>query len=158
MAIEIIIKADGNSTSGGANIESSSNPIANSQNKTQAQDNQNLKGKQNKEMALITNFLVNTLKTTATQGIQAYARYTGNSRVAQQMNMALELVGNVTSVVTATIAGGPVGFAVSMASVGLNYAVKGFNAWVDLKMEERALSVMKRGLGTINMNGGRYGA
>jgi len=154
MAIKIQIVDD---TAGGNSTVSADTAESDSPLTTKTSDSK-VSGKKSVTKSMMLGFFTNQAKSWAIAGTQAYTKYTGNSKLQQKIDMALNAVGNVTTIGAGLLAGGVPGAFVAVGTVGAQYAMSEFQNQMEIKTSNRSISIYNRGLGTRNINGGRYGA
>lgn len=152
MAIRIIVGNDG--------IQKNDNDLEQITNNPTSQNNDDLKvsGKKNPAKSLVINLISSQVKNFASAGIQAYTKYTGQGNLQYKINMAAQATTNFLTVFAATATGGVGGGIVSGAAIIGQYGLQEFQNHIEILTNNRNLSVFNRGLGTRNINGGRYGA
>ena len=154
MAIKIQIVDDtatGGSSAVGVDSESDS-PLT-----TSVKDDK-VSGKKSVTKSMMLGFFTSQAKSWAIAGTQAYTKYTGNSKLQQKIDMALNAVGNVTTIGAGFLAGGIPGGAIAIGTVTAQYGMSEFQNQMEIKTNNRSISIYNKGLGTRNINGGRYGA
>lgn len=153
MAIEIIIK---NTDLGTNDSVSPQNPIQ--PNEQEANKDKMVSGKKDPGTAMMLNFLKGQAIAWAKAGVQSYTKYTGQGLLQERIDLGLQLVSDVGTIVAGGITAGPIGVAVATGMVAMSYAMKGFNQYMDLLTQNRELTFIRQRQGEIVVNGGRYGA
>jgi len=154
MSVKIYIS---DTTSSGSANSNDSTTINGNNTQKEAQNDEKVSGKKSAGKSLVSNFLISQAKSWASAGIQAYTKYTGNSKLQQKINIALNATSNVVTVASGFLVGGPIGAAVSTGVVAAQYGLTEFQNYMENKTNNRTVSINNEGLGTRNINGGRYG-
>lgn len=152
MAIEIIIK---NTDLGTNDSVSPQNPLQ--PNEQEANKDKMVSGKKDPGTSMMLNFLKNQSIAWAKAGVQSYTKYTGQGVLQERIDLGLQLVSDVGTIVAGVAVGG-VGVIVATGMVAMGYAMKGFNQYMDLLTQNRELTFVRQRQGEIVVNGGRYGA
>lgn len=154
MPIEIIIKNDEGGTQQNG-VQSPDNPVQSNENQDVA--GQKVSGKLNAGSMAMINFAKSQAKTWINLGIQSYTKYTGQATLQQQLDGAVNMASDVMGVVTA-FAVHPILGGVAVAGIIAREGINEFNRHMEDKTNARSLSFIRQGLGTREVNGGRYGA
>lgn len=150
MPIKIIIKSEGSE-----NVKSINNPLNTATSKEQ--ETERVDGIMSKEMAMITKFAISQAQSWAMQGIKTYTQFTGDTAFQKQTEFFIGALDNFATIYVGAKMGGSVGVGVAVAGIMAKEGLKSYSNYMEIKTHNRNLSIITKGLGTRNPNGGRYG-
>lgn len=114
---------------------------------------------QSQESKFATNAIaiVNHSREIAIQGVQMHAQYTGNAEMANNLNMGLRVVGDLTTIAAGFVAGGVVGGGIAIAAIGINLGMEAARNNLMIRMREREIAFDSELMGETFIDGGRSG-
>ena len=154
MGVTVRITTEGGSTSDSSDAGS----INGNSTQAQAKDDSKVSGKKSPAKSLVIGFLTSQAKSWASAGVQSYTKYTGNSKLQQKINIAINGLTNTATVASSFLVGGIAGAGVATGAIVAQYGMTEFQNYMENKTSNRTVTINNEGLGTRNINGGRYGA
>ena len=103
--------------------------------------------------------MINTTKQIVTYSLSNVGQFTGNNLKQDQINTALEILGDVGSIVagiaTTVVSENPVPLFASIVSIGTKYGLRAYSEYQEFKHGEYQRNIMLERSGNSTINGSR---